>query len=179
MDLLAAYRAEGGRLDGLERIDCGVLSGGMSLVGEPIGRKRTVTNMVDAQFSMPFGAALTLTRGGSSLRDFQDAGRVAAQLQPWMDMTHMHTSAALDAAYPAQWGAEVTLTFTWGETVELRTAAFRGSPGWPAGRTEIAEKAASLLGEPAAQRLLAAVDALETGGHVDTARLAGATTGAS
>ncbi|MGE5286177.1 MAG: MmgE/PrpD family protein [Micromonosporaceae bacterium] len=174
MDLLAGYRTEGGRVDGLERIDCGVLSGGMSLVGEPIARKRTVTNMVDAQFSMPFGAALALTRGASSLRDFQDAGRVAAQLQPWMDMTQTHTSAALDAAYPAQWGAEVTLTFAGGETVELRTAAFRGSPGWPVGRTEIAQKAAGLLGEPAAQRLLAAVDALEAGDEVDTARLAAA-----
>ena len=178
MDLLAAHRTEGGRLDGLERIDCGVLSGGMALVGEPIGRKRTVTNMVDAQFSMPFGAALTLTRGASSLRDFEDAGRVAAQLQPWMDMTHMHTSAALDAAYPARWGAEVTLTFTGGEIVELRTAAFRGSPGWPVGRTEIAEKAAGLLGEQAAQRLLAAVDALEAGDEVDAARLAGVSAGA-
>ena len=34
MDLLAAYRSEGGRVEGITRIDCGVLSGGMGLVGE-------------------------------------------------------------------------------------------------------------------------------------------------
>ena len=174
MDLLAAYRTGGGRVDGLERIDCGVLSGGMSLVGEPLARKRTVTNMVDAQFSMPFGAALTLARGASSLADFQNASLVAAELQPWMDLTEVHTSAALDAAYPARWGAEVRLGFAGGEVAELRTAAFRGSPGWPAGRPEIAGKAAELLGRAAAGRLLAALDALDDDTAADLAGLAGA-----
>jgi 2-methylcitrate dehydratase PrpD len=174
MDLLAAYRGEGGRAEGLTRIDCGVLSGGMGLVGEPADRKRAVANMVDAQFSMPFGAALTLSRGSSSLADFQQAGRLAAELQPLMDLTWMHTSAELDAAYPARWGAEVTLSFTDGETVELRTPAFRGSPGWPAGRPEIEAKAAGLLGQAAADRLFAAADALGDGDRFDPARLAAA-----
>jgi 2-methylcitrate dehydratase PrpD len=179
MDLLAAYRSEGGRIDAVTRIDCGVLSGGMGLVGEPAERKRTVANMVDAQFSMPFGAALTLTRGSSSLADFQNARRLAPQLQPLMDLTRMHTSAALDAAYPAQWGAEVTLAFADGETVELRTSAFRGSPGWPAPRGEIEAKAAGLLGEAAAGRLFAAVDGLGDADRFDPARLAAAVRGGS
>jgi 2-methylcitrate dehydratase PrpD len=179
MDLLAAYRSEGGRIDGVTRVDCGVLSGGMGLVGEPAERKRTVANMVDAQFSMPFGAALTLSRGSSSLADFQNAGRLAPQLQPLMDKTWMYTSAELDAAYPAQWGAEVTLAFADGETVELRTPAFRGSPGWPAARAEVEAKAAGLLGEAAAGRLFAAVDALGDGDRFDPARLAAAVTAVS
>jgi 2-methylcitrate dehydratase PrpD len=173
MDLLAAYRSEGGRTEGLTGIDCGVLSGGMGLVGEPAVRKRVVTNMVDAQFSMPFGAALTLARGASSLADFQDAARAARKLQPLMDLTRMHTSAALDAAYPAQWGAEVTLSFADGEVVDLRTAAFRGSPGWPVGRPELLEKAAGLIGEDAAGRLFATVDALGDDDMLDAAYLAG------
>ncbi|HEY6279039.1 MAG TPA: MmgE/PrpD family protein [Streptosporangiaceae bacterium] len=174
MDLLAAYRTDGGRIDGIERVDCGVLTGGMGLVGEPAERKRSVANMVDAQFSMPFGAALTLSRGASSLTDFQDAGRLAPQLQPLMDKVWMYTSAELDAAYPARWGAEVTLSFADGEVVELRTTAFRGSPGWPVGRAEIAAKAAGLLGEPAATSLLATVDALGPDDTFDPARLAAA-----
>ena len=174
MDLLAAYRSEGGRVDEVTRIDCGVLSGGMGLVGEPADRKRAVANMVDAQFSMPFGAALTLTRGSSSLADFQDAGRLAPQLQPLMDKTWMHTSAELDAAYPARWGAEVTLSFAGGETVDLHTPAFRGSPGWPADRPEIEAKAAGLLGEATAGRLFAAVDALALGDRLDPGQLAAA-----
>jgi 2-methylcitrate dehydratase PrpD len=174
MDLLAAYRGEGGRVEGITRIDCGVLSGGMGLVAEPADRKRAVANMVDAQFSMPFGAALTLSRGSSSLADFQQASSLAAELQPLMDRTWMHASAELDAAYPARWGAEVTLSFTDGETVELHTPAFRGSPGWPAGRPEIEAKAAGLLGKPAAGRLFTAVDALGDGDRFDPVRLAAA-----
>jgi 2-methylcitrate dehydratase PrpD len=174
MDLLAAYRGEGGRAEGVTRIDCGVLSGGMGLVGEPADRKRTVASMVDAQFSMPFGAALTLSRGSSSLADFEQAGRLAAELQPLMDVTWMHTSAELDAAYPARWGAEVTLSFADGGTVDLRTPAFRGSPGWPAGRGEIEAKAAGLLGDAVAGRLFAAVDGLGDGDRFDPAQVAAA-----
>jgi 2-methylcitrate dehydratase PrpD len=174
MDLLAAYRSEGGRVEGITRIDCGVLSGGMGLVGEPADRKRAVANMVDAQFSMPFGAALTLSRGSSSLADFQQASSLAAELQPLMDLTWMHTSAELDAAYPSRWGAEVTLSFADGETVDLHTPAFRGSPGWPAGRPEIEAKATMLLGESAAGRLFGAVGALGDGDRFDPACLAAA-----
>ena len=174
MDLLAAYRSEGGRVEGITRIDCGVLSGGMGLVAEPADRKRAVANMVDAQFSMPFGAALTLSRGSSSLADFQRASSLAAELQPLMDRTWMHTSAELDAAYPARWGAEVTLGFADGETVELRTPAFRGSPGWPAEQLEIEAKAAGLLGEATAGRLLTAVGALGDGDRFDPVGLAAA-----
>ena len=173
MDLLAAYRTGGGRVEGLKRIDCGVLSGGMSLVGQPLARKKAVTNMVDAQFSMPFGAALTLARGASSLADFQNASLVAPELQQWMDRIEVHTSAALDAAYPARWGAEVALSFADGEVVELRTAAFRGSPGWPAGPPEIAGKAAELLGQAAAHRMLTALDALDDGQPAYLTDLAG------
>src|ERR1019366_1503618 len=107
MDLLATYRTGGGRVEGLTRVDCGVLSG------------------------------------------------------------------ALDAAYPARWGAEVALSFADGELVELRTAAFRGSPEWPAGRPEIAGKAAELLGETAADRMLTALDALDDGKPMHLADLAG------
>jgi 2-methylcitrate dehydratase PrpD len=116
---------------------------------------------------MPFGAALTLARGASSLADFQNARSVAPELQQWMDRTEIHTSATLDAAYPARWGAEVTLSFTDGEVVELRTAAFRGSPGWPADGPEIAAKASELLGELAAQRLLTALDRLDDAAMLD------------
>ena len=74
MDLLAAYRTEGGRVEGIQRIDCGVLSAGTGLVGEPLARKRTVSNMVDAQFSMPFGAALSATCGEALGPAFGDEG---------------------------------------------------------------------------------------------------------
>jgi 2-methylcitrate dehydratase PrpD len=171
MDLLAAYRSEGGRAEGLTRIDCGVLSGGMGLVGEPLARKRKVTSMVDAQFSMPFGAALALATGGSALRDFERAGELAAELQPLMDLVVVHTSQELEDVYPARWGAEVMLTFAGGRTVELRAPAFRGSPGWPAGQPDVAAKAAGLLGEAAATRLLTAVEGLGGAEPLDAAAL--------
>jgi 2-methylcitrate dehydratase PrpD len=172
MDLLAAYHLEGRRTAGLTRIDCGVLSGGLRLVADPLAEKRAVTSMVGAQFSMPFGAALALRRGASSLRDFEAAAELAAELQPWLDITEVHTSPVLDAAYPARWGAEVKLMFADGEVAELSTPAFRGSPGWPAGPRELAGKAARLIGEGAAGRITAAVAELAGDAPFDPAALA-------
>ena len=68
----------------------------------------------------------------------------------------------------------VSLHVRRGETVDLHTPAFRGSPGWPAGRPEIEAKAATLLGKPAAGRLFSAVGALGDGDRFDPARLAAA-----
>src|SRR5262249_53364443 len=119
-------------------------------------------------------AALTLSRGSSSLADFNRAGSLAAELQPLMDRTWMHTSAELDAAYPARWGAEATLSFADGETVELHTPAFRGSPGWPAGRPEIEARGAGRLGRAAAGRLFRVVAALADGAGFDAVALAAA-----
>jgi hypothetical protein len=65
----------------------------------------------------------------------------------------------------------VTLSFADGESVELHTPAFRGSPGWPAGQEQVAAKAAELLGEAAAARLRAAVQALGDGGPFAPAAL--------
>ena len=47
--------------EAIEAIGCGVLSAGVGLVAEPAEQKRSVKSEVDAQFSMPFAAALALT----------------------------------------------------------------------------------------------------------------------
>ena len=47
-----------------------MLSGGALLVAEPIERKRAPANVVEAQFSAPFAAALALTRCGAGPREY-------------------------------------------------------------------------------------------------------------
>ena len=46
----------------IESISCVVLTGGRALVADPIAEKQNPTNTVDAQFSMPFGAAVAAVK---------------------------------------------------------------------------------------------------------------------
>jgi 2-methylcitrate dehydratase PrpD len=146
MDLLANYHDEAPPLDEIESISCGVLTAGVALVGEPVNRKRLVANTVDAQFSMPFGAALALVTGGSTLEDFLKAAQLAPQLQPWMDRVRVYTAPHLDEDYPQAWRAEVIVQKVDGSRDVLETASFYGSPGSPALWSDLTRKCEHLIG---------------------------------
>ncbi|HWK27338.1 MAG TPA: MmgE/PrpD family protein [Solirubrobacter sp.] len=137
----------------VEGIRCGVLSAGWSLVAEPPPAAQAVRNQVDAQFSMAFGAALALARRSATLDDFERAAELAQELAPLMLRVECFRSARLDAAYPAAWGAEVEVRTRSGTVLRRAEDHFRGSPRRPAGRTELAAKAAGLVGAERAAAL--------------------------
>src|SRR5256886_15807126 len=58
--------------DQIELVRCGVLTGGRGLIADPIERKRQPNNVVEAQFSMPFGAAIALLTGKAGLSVFTE-----------------------------------------------------------------------------------------------------------
>ena len=56
----------------VERIEVAVLEAGWPLVCEPRERKYSPSNVVDAQFSMPYGAAVALTDRAAGLDQFTE-----------------------------------------------------------------------------------------------------------
>jgi 2-methylcitrate dehydratase PrpD len=135
---------------------CGVLTAGRRLVAEPIEAKRRIRGPVDAQFSMPFTAALALTRGAITLEDMADAPALAAQLAPLMARVECHTSPQLEAAFPRHWGAEVVVR-THAGAVERRVIAdMPGAPSRPLSSDALLAKASALIGAQDAAALMAA-----------------------
>ncbi|MCO5159182.1 MAG: MmgE/PrpD family protein [Aquamicrobium sp.] len=57
------------------RISVGLHRNGMALVGDPAAAKRRARSIVDGQFSMPFAAAIALTRGRFGWDDYDLLGR--------------------------------------------------------------------------------------------------------
>src|ERR1051325_2141430 len=55
------------RSEHVVRVRLGFLSGGALRVADPIEAKRAPRNVVDAQFSAPFAAAVALVRGAAGL----------------------------------------------------------------------------------------------------------------
>ena len=160
-------------LDEVELIECGVISAGATLVSEPAERKLTVTSQVDAQFNMPFGAAVALTTGSATVEQFADAVTVAAELDGWMRKVRCVESPRLEAAYPASWQAEVRLHLTDGRVIERYSEAYLGSPNNRATPAQITQKIAGLTSDNWADEVQGRVAALDAAQRFTSALLLG------
>lgn len=155
IDLLRDIHRDNPGLDPatIAAIDVAVIKAGARLVSEPPERKLEVTSAVDAQFNMPFGAALAITTGEATVADFDNAPEVAAGLADTIKKVHCYTDDEIEAAYPARWQARVTVKFTDGREISRFSDAFVGSADKRATWEQIEDKAASLVGESVAREL--------------------------
>lgn len=162
IDLLQDIYAEypGLRVEEIETIRVGVIKAGATLVSEPKDRKLTVTTPVDAQFNMPFGAAVALSTGKATVAQFDDAPAVANELLPWIEKVDCYTSDRLEAAFPAKWQAEVAVRLKNGTVIEKTEDAFRGAPDDRATWNDIVTKAEGLVGMDGAAALAASIGGL-------------------
>lgn len=143
-------------------IEIAVIEAGARLVSIPAEAKLRVESTVDAQFNMPFGAALALTTGTATVDQFDHAAELAPGLLPLMRKVRCVTAPAVEAAFPAAWTAEARVTLTDGRILTASTNAFRGSPGARATREDLLVKAAGLVGAEHARRLLGVFEAPRT-----------------
>ncbi|MEO6890476.1 MAG: MmgE/PrpD family protein [Ktedonobacteraceae bacterium] len=89
----------------IAHVHCGVLSGGRGLIADPLEEKRRPRNIVEAQFSMPFGASVALLTGLAGLAVFSDAWLHNAAVRALMQRVECKSSPDLDDHYPAEWRA--------------------------------------------------------------------------
>lgn len=140
-------------IEDIDVIETAVLKAGAALVSDPPERKLIVNTPVDAQFNMLFGAAVALSTGEATVDQFEDAPRVAKDLDDWLRKVVCYTSDRLEAAFPASWQAEVRVKLKDGTVIERSEDAFRGSPADRATREQLVDKAAGLVGAEAARAL--------------------------
>jgi 2-methylcitrate dehydratase PrpD len=162
IDLLSEINGWTGlKPDEIASIDCGVLEAGIALIAEPRDVKVAVRGDVDAQFSLPFAAALSVSTGRATLDDFAAATTLAPEMSGLMERVSYHTEPELEAAYPGRWGASVRVRAKNGAEIHRRTTGFRGSPSLPASWDDVTQKAAGLVGSDLASEMAAACHDLE------------------
>ena len=158
--VLALRREHGIEHDDVERVRLGVLSGGALLIADPIERKRAPENVVDAQFSAPFGAAVALVRGKAGLAEHSEDALADPRVRALMSRTDCVRDPALDASYPGKWEGWAELTLRDGRTVREHVEFALGEPENPVSRDALVERFVEL----AAGRMdLAAARTLATG----------------
>ena len=115
----------------IKRIRCGVLTGGRGLVVDPIEQKRGAQTIVEAQFSMPFGASIALLTGQAGLSVFTEAWIQDSAVQALMQRVECYVSPELDDYYPNEWRASASVEMLDGSIFEAKRRFALGDPHNP------------------------------------------------
>jgi 2-methylcitrate dehydratase PrpD len=138
--VLEVRRATGLRAEDVERVEFGLPSTALGIVCEPDGQKRRPRSIVDAQFSLPYSAAVALLRGRAGLPEFDGALLDDPEVVALMDLVFAEGDAEIDRSYPARWEAWVRVTTTDGRTLRAHVVDAKGDPGNPLSLDELRAK---------------------------------------
>jgi 2-methylcitrate dehydratase PrpD len=126
------------------RIEVAVLEAGWPLVCEPRKRKYSPSNVVDAQFSMPFGAAVALTDRAAGLDQFTGDSFHSPQIKTLMGKVVLQKDKRIEKNFPEEWPAIVEVYLTNGKKFKKRVRYPKGDPENPLTWQELSAKFESL-----------------------------------
>ncbi|HEY7388497.1 MAG TPA: MmgE/PrpD family protein [Bryobacteraceae bacterium] len=144
--ILALMREHGMAPAQIERIEVAMLEAGWGIVCEPAEKKYHPESIVDAQFSMPFGAAVAVLCGAAGLDQFTPEMIRSPRVRQMMAKVSLVKDASLETAFPREWPARVTILVASGERHEKFIRYPKGDPENPLSWEEMAAKFRMLAG---------------------------------
>lgn len=142
--LLTVRRDLGVDAEEVAAITFGLIRPGVATVFEPADRRRRPTTLAEAQFSMPFVAAVAMVDGRVGLEQLRAERILDASLHPLMDVVTCVHDPALDDRYPAAWPAWAEVQTTARGTFRAEVEHPRGDPANPLSATELDAKVEEL-----------------------------------
>ncbi len=129
----------------IEKVTVGILKAGFALVAEPESQKSNPKSVVDAQFSMPFGAAVAILNGKATLDEYTMENVNSARVKELMDKISCVKDPELEKEFPKKWPASVTLQTKDGKTYLTRIDFPKGDPENPLTWDELIDKFRNLI----------------------------------
>ena len=129
----------------IEKVVVGILKAGFALVAEPEELKRNPMSVVDAQFSMPFGAAVAMLQGKATLDEYTLENVKSSQVKELMDRIHCVEDPELEKEYPKKWPASVNIVTKDGKQFSARIDYPKGDPENPLSWDELIDKFKNLI----------------------------------
>jgi len=149
----------------IEEVKIGVLSQGMRLVAEPVEAKRNPESVVDMQFSMPFAAAVALSYGSASLKEYAIGVPDRPEVRHIMDRVQCVTDPKLDAQTPKLFPAWAEVRTSNGRTMRSELTYPKGDPEnpvtWDEMRTKFNLLSAPVISSQRQKEIISAIDSLE------------------
>ena len=138
--LLSIRSAHGVGADDVESVVIGIPSIAVDIVAEPAASKRRPASVVDAQFSLAFGAAAALLWGRAGLAEYDEARLADPAALALMDRVDYEIDPAIDRDFPDKWRAWARVTTRDGDVHTQRVDDPKGDPGNPFTDDECREK---------------------------------------
>ena len=127
--------------DDVEEVTLGILKAGFPIIVTPKELKYNPQSMVDAQFSMPFGAAIALLYGEASLNQYREKIIHSSEVKGMMKRVQCVENPELEKVYPKQWPATVDIKIKDGRMFSTRIDYPKGDPENPLSWEELIDKA--------------------------------------
>jgi 2-methylcitrate dehydratase PrpD len=133
----------------IQRIEVAVLEAGWGLVAEPRETKYHPESVVDAQFSMPFGAAIAALEGAAGLDQFTLEKIRSPKVRELMGKVTLVRDPSIEETFPQEWPARVAIQLTDGRSFDEYVRYPKGDPENPLTWEELAAKFQALTGRDA------------------------------
>jgi 2-methylcitrate dehydratase PrpD len=130
----------------VSRIEVAVLEAGWAIIAEPGDQKYNPQSVVDAQFSMPFGAAVSVICGAAGLDQFTLEQVRSPHVRDMMKKVVLVKDLRLEENFPREWPARVTIQLQDGQEHESFVRYPKGDPENPLTWDEMEAKFRSLAG---------------------------------
>lgn len=154
------------RAPDVKQVKLGILKAGFPIILEPQELKYNPQTVVDAQFSMPFGAALALLYGKAGLDEYTEANLKSPRLRELMSRVLCVADPELDKVYPKQWPASVEIITKDERKLSTKINYPKGDPENPLSWEELIQKfnhlSAPVFSEDRRAEIISRVRSLET-----------------
>jgi len=130
----------------VEKARVGILQAGAHLIAEPLEEKYTPKSIVDAQFSMPFGAAVAILYRRAGLGEFHLSKIRSEEVKQMMRRVECFIEPDLERTFPKQWPATAEILTKDGKKYFTRVEYCKGDPENPLSWEEVIDKFNDLSG---------------------------------
>ena len=153
-------------------VTLGILKAGIPIVAVPASTKYAPKTVVDAQFSMPFGAAVAILFGEASLDQFRQARVDDPRVKEMMTRVRCVEDSRPEPLYPKQWPASGKVQTKRGQTFTAWVGYPRGDPenalSWDELTTKFERLTARVYTKDRARRIARETRKLEKVGNLAT-----------
>ena len=150
----------------IEKVTLGILKAGFPIIVEPQELKYNPQTVSEAQFSMPFGAALALLYGKVGLNEYTEASFRSPDVKAMMGRVSCVFDTELEKVYPRQWPASVEIVTKDGRKFSTRIDYPKGDPENPLSWEELLRKfdelSSPVFSEERRKEIVSRVRSLET-----------------
>jgi 2-methylcitrate dehydratase PrpD len=138
--ILELVRTHNIAADDVAQVTLGILDTAFPIICEPAAIKYAPHSVVDAQFSMPFGAAVALLFQRASLAEFTPAMVAAPRVQALMQRIVHARDPELEKHFPREWPAWASIALHDGRQVSTTVRYPKGDPQNPLSWNELLTK---------------------------------------